>query len=606
MAPQVEASSLSDITQLAGNPPKYPRNPTEAKREPLTLYIARVPGSRDIILTTLKPQLKNVTAEDVASSLYYLHLQTPEDAKFLEDDANPVAGETTSFVNKSLPRKPLPESARSSIEISRQLTAASQRSRPKEPTTSLPRRKPVGSESPTRRPPPQAHQNESILRRPLGPRDQTEYGFERKQFSGVENAPTSAASRTPSPSKKSIDLTRTAELLAENVEADKEAFSITLIRRDPSSGAQWNIGSVTGTPASEEAQSRRLKTAPRSRKPYFDLSVHITTPGYNYFRHPQPNCHTGNATTSHNMSGESSTDADELHLQPRSNSGFDRQVRMEGNSFWNRSSIQSKRALSDISDKHMTVRGRSSSESSSGAPYVLPGDEDSQTKGYIFSSPWGGRCKFSTGSGGRSLRCKHTLPAPVSASNDPNATSSAQPAVVVSELRFNLPSSAVFTQAASVTSPPHKGLDSKQFSMPKLSHIRNKLSSGHKTAPPLPPRPPPTSYAALYPSDDDRPPPLPPRSYSQTPRGSNEEAVAPPPMGHQPFPYSAYLRSEEGEDEEVRLDLSIGQEKAGGGNRGKRAKLGKLIIHDEGFKMLDLVVASNMGIWWSVWESEHW
>jgi hypothetical protein len=43
---EVEASSLSDITQLAGNPPKYPRNPTERKREPLTLYIARVPGSR--------------------------------------------------------------------------------------------------------------------------------------------------------------------------------------------------------------------------------------------------------------------------------------------------------------------------------------------------------------------------------------------------------------------------------------------------------------------------------------------------------------------------------------------------------------------------------
>jgi hypothetical protein len=56
-------------------------------------------------------------------------------------------------------------------------------------------------------------------------------------------------------------------------------------------------------------------------------------------------------------------------------------------------------------------------------------------------------------------------------------------------------------------------------------------------------------------------------------------------------------------DDDPHLDLSIGQEKAGGGNRGKRAKLGKLIIHDEGFKMLDLVVAVNIGVWWSVWES---
>ncbi|PVH88035.1 hypothetical protein DL98DRAFT_648922 [Cadophora sp. DSE1049] len=602
MAPHIEASSLSDITQLAGNPPKYPRNPTEAKRESLTLYIARVPGSRDIILTTLKPQLKNVTAEDVASSLYYLHLNTPEDAKFLEEESSPVAGEATSIVNKSLPRKPLPESARSSLEISRQPSAASQRSRSIEPTTTLPRRKPVGSESPTRRPPPQAHQNESISRRPLGPRLQTEYGLERKQLPGVENAPSNAAARNPSPTKKSIDLARTAELLAGDIEADKEAFSITLIRRDPSSGAQWNIGSVTGTPTSDEAQSRRVKPAPRSRKPYFDLSVHITTPGYNYFRHPQPNDHVGDSITSHRMSG-SSTDADKLPMQPRSNSGFDRQVRMEGTSFWNRSSIQSKRALSDISDKHMTTRGRSFSESNPGVPDILPSSEDFQSKGYIFLSPWGGRCKFSTGSGGRSLRCKHTLPAPVSASNDPESTPSAQPAVVVSELRFNLPSSAVFTQAAPATSPPHKGLDAKRFSMPKLSHIRNKLSSSHKTAPPLPPRPPPTSYAALYPSDDEQAPPLPPRSYSQAPRGSSEEAVAPALMGSQSSPYSAYLPSE-GEDEEARLDLSIGQEKAGGGNRGKRAKLGKLIIHDEGFKMLDLVVASNMGIWWSVFQ--HW
>jgi hypothetical protein len=46
MASSVQAASLSTITELAGNPPKYPRNPTEQKREPLVLYIARVPGSR--------------------------------------------------------------------------------------------------------------------------------------------------------------------------------------------------------------------------------------------------------------------------------------------------------------------------------------------------------------------------------------------------------------------------------------------------------------------------------------------------------------------------------------------------------------------------------
>lgn len=45
-AAPVEASSLSSLTAIAGNPPRYPRNPAEQKREPLVLYIARVPGSR--------------------------------------------------------------------------------------------------------------------------------------------------------------------------------------------------------------------------------------------------------------------------------------------------------------------------------------------------------------------------------------------------------------------------------------------------------------------------------------------------------------------------------------------------------------------------------
>lgn len=50
------------------------------------------------------------------------------------------------------------------------------------------------------------------------------------------------------------------------------------------------------------------------------------------------------------------------------------------------------------------------------------------------------------------------------------------------------------------------------------------------------------------------------------------------------------------------FDLNLGKEKAGGGNRGKRAKLGKLIIYPDGLKMLDLLIAANMGLWWGTWE----
>lgn len=50
------------------------------------------------------------------------------------------------------------------------------------------------------------------------------------------------------------------------------------------------------------------------------------------------------------------------------------------------------------------------------------------------------------------------------------------------------------------------------------------------------------------------------------------------------------------------LNLSLGKEYAGGGFGGKQAKLGKLIIRDEGLKMMDLLVAANMSLWWRAYE----
>jgi hypothetical protein len=51
-----------------------------------------------------------------------------------------------------------------------------------------------------------------------------------------------------------------------------------------------------------------------------------------------------------------------------------------------------------------------------------------------------------------------------------------------------------------------------------------------------------------------------------------------------------------------RLDLSLGQEYAGGGFGGKQAKLGKIILEDEGLKMVDLLMAANLGLWWRAYE----
>ena len=56
--------------------------------------------------------------------------------------------------------------------------------------------------------------------------------------------------------------------------------------------------------------------------------------------------------------------------------------------------------------------------------------------------------------------------------------------------------------------------------------------------------------------------------------------------------------------EDDKMDLSLGQELAGGGFAGKQAKLGKLIIEGEGLLMMDLLVAANMGLWFRAYEKQ--
>lgn len=158
-------------------------------------------------------------------------------------------------------------------------------------------------------------------------------------------------------------------------------------------------------------------------------------------------------------------------------------------------------------------------------------------RGYIFNSPWDGRCEFRTGNAGRSVRCHHILhEGPASTYNplvaEQQAAGTTPPNVasaIVSELRFNLPNSEVV------------GADEQGGRHQRLGNLRK--------------------FWRRDDDDDD----------------DDEEEVSP-------------------------FDVNLGRERAGGGNRGKRAKLGKLIIYHDGLKMLDLVVAANMGVWWGAWE----
>ncbi|GKT82180.1 oxidoreductase-like protein [Colletotrichum tofieldiae] len=120
MSTQVEARSLASLNYLAANPPQYPHKPAEQRQDPLTLYISRVPGTRDVILTTSKPHLKNVTSEDVANSFYYIHLELPSDGghPYNPNLAHAAASQPHHLRNPDTPRSSQ-DSARSTNQIRR-------------------------------------------------------------------------------------------------------------------------------------------------------------------------------------------------------------------------------------------------------------------------------------------------------------------------------------------------------------------------------------------------------------------------------------------------------------------------------------------------------
>ncbi|KAI9686341.1 MAG: hypothetical protein M1822_003686 [Bathelium mastoideum] len=121
MSEAIEAGSLSALTDLAINPPLDPSNSTEPERPPLVLYIARVPGSKDVFLSPLKPKQKVVSAQDVESSLYFVHINQPEDELLLRQElraTQQTQNETPATENhfRSLPRRPLSADSRNSSE----------------------------------------------------------------------------------------------------------------------------------------------------------------------------------------------------------------------------------------------------------------------------------------------------------------------------------------------------------------------------------------------------------------------------------------------------------------------------------------------------------
>ncbi|KAH7409970.1 hypothetical protein DE146DRAFT_331996 [Phaeosphaeria sp. MPI-PUGE-AT-0046c] len=516
-APAIEARSLSSITALASNPPAYPRNPTHARNQPLVLYIARVPGSKDVFLSPMKPRQKVVTAEDITSSLYFLHVELPEDAnlvappQFQEPNYQQGPTATNGLPIPAVQRKALPSSA------------------------NQPARKPVSST--------------------LAPIDN--FGSRQNMYAGDY-------SRNSALLAPDVDRRRSHESYLSPRENQQEAHpinrsperiapagtSLTLIRRDPSSGAQWNVARIDDPSMAEISSSASFSDSPKRRMgaPIF---IDITNPGYSKFlesdsvgRPSSTNNSTNPATTS-----QQSTPEPPLHSRGAQNlTVFRRRLWMEGVQYSNggfghrqNSSYDVNSGRPDSKGSHDGRMERASFDSRPPAPspsFLTPdgrtystiqaSDRQTSFRGYVFTSPWNGRCEFITGGGGGSLKCRHIVP----------GLQGAPPAAMsVSELRFNLPGSSIPStprgeESSKRTSFFHRGRHSRNNS--SLSVNRDEIEN------------------AQNPTD--------------------------------------------------RLDLSLGQELAGGGFGGKQAKLGKIIIDDEGLKMVDLLVAANLALWWRAYE----
>ncbi|KAF2031071.1 hypothetical protein EK21DRAFT_100009 [Setomelanomma holmii] len=514
----IEARSLSSLTALASNPPAYPRNPTHVRHEPLVLYIARVPGSKDIFLSPMKPRDKVVTAEDITSSLYFLHVEQPEDAdlvgppefqvpNYAEQDPSASSGQPKPVVQrKAIPGAPA--------------------------TQGLPPRKPVSG---TLAPVENFGNRQNVYagsyaQRPglLGPEYIQRGSFESSQYQQENNYLSPSPRRSPE-------------------RPPHAGTSLTLIRRDPASGAQWNVARIEDPPIIEVSSS--ASDAGAKRRTGAPMYIDVTNPGYSKF------LHSGNLTRSamsehlRDSSAQSSQRGGAPQyerLVDESGNVFRRRLWMEGSQYTNGGFGHRKNSSYDFNPARPDSRGSYDARNdrafidarSTQPPFLTRDDQTYSTiqvsdrptsfRGYVFTSPWNGRCEFITGAGGGSLKCRHIVP----------GLQGAPPAAMfVSELRFNLPSRSF--------PPTPKGEESSKRSsfFHRGRHSRNNSSMSVN------------------------------RDETQDVRSSLE-----------------------------RMDLSLGQELAGGGFGGKQAKLGKIILEDEGLKMMDLLVAANLALWWRAYE----
>lgn len=500
----------------------------------------------DVFLSPLKPPTKaSISIEAIQSSLYYFHVDTEEDNQVKQSITQQHHSDDGHQQSVPVTRKPL---ATSSLAH--------------HPLPSLPE----GTFRQTRD---QDFHNNGLESDGQLRLDTSVGGGSRRKpvasttASGLHQASSdyavSPANTQPPPydERDHVGLTGTYRPNYETSEPDTSSMhgqrstSITIIRRDIASNSQWNIGSMTVTDSTFSGSNIK------------PVRVELSTPGYGRFTRgvgyetPRPGS-AGSTAASIKRAMQDATLSPSSATSPATpGMPFTRVVDFR------------RMAMSDL---RRTVFQRTNSMESTGRPDGKSGIEKNVL---AFDSPWHGTCCFVNAIDGKSLKIKHTISS--------NSSTLEGTTVNVGELRFNLGWSVLSNvkdarikrkEAEPDTLPIPELMKSRKENFRKsFQNFRNKSRE---------------SFQRL--KQDKSEDYLRDISNIETPTTNNLADQQSSQFAEAPF--------ESNENEEQRISLKLGRERAGGGFRGHSAKLGKLIIEDEGLKMCDLVVAAAMGVWW--------
>lgn len=176
-------------------------------------------------------------------------------------------------------------------------------------------------------------------------------------------------------------------------EEDERCVSLTLIRRDPSSGFQWNVAKIRDPPVHDVSSVLGGDGSIKTKKTAAPLFIEIYNPGYSKFlQFDQTRPDSRGSADMASLSPNLSSDHD---------STFRRRLYMDGLRFGDHSDGHRKAPSWCGEQQNQRPSAQMNRQSLQAVPKALA---DRRSKGYTFRSPWGGKCEFSTGATGRSLK----------------------------------------------------------------------------------------------------------------------------------------------------------------------------------------------------------